>query len=65
MTREFYNALQMDPSVLKRRIAACGTRGEKTFYRTAMAVRAAFGLAFAALFRRLALRFLPAAKTAL
>ena len=55
----------MDPSVLKRRIAACGTRGEKTFYRTAMAVRAAFGLAFAALFRRLALRFLPAAKTAL
>lgn len=50
MTREFYNALQMDPSVLKRRIAACGTRGEKTFYRTAMAVRAALIVAFAVLF---------------
>lgn len=50
MTREFYNALQMDPSVLKRRIAACGTKGEKAFYWAAMAVRSALIVAFAILF---------------
>ena len=50
MTREFYNALQMDPSVLKRRIAACGTKGEKAFYWAAMAVRSALIVAVAILF---------------
>ena len=50
MTREFYNALQMDPSVLKRRIAACGTKGEKAFYWAAMAVRSELIVAFAILF---------------
>ena len=50
MTREFYNALQMDPSVLKRRIAACGTKGEKAFYWAVMAVRSALIVAVAILF---------------
>ena len=30
MTMKFYDALQMDPSVLKRKIAACEVRLEKT-----------------------------------
>lgn len=38
MTRKFYDALQLDPSILKRRIAACETKKAKTFYRAAMAV---------------------------
>ena len=50
MTRKFYDALQLDPSILKRRIAACETRKEKNFYRAAMAVRSALIVAFAILF---------------
>lgn len=50
MTRKFYDALQLDPSILKRRIAACETKKEKTFYRAAMAVRSALIVAFAILF---------------
>lgn len=37
---EFYNALQMDPSILKRKITATASRREKAFYWTAMTVRA-------------------------
>lgn len=50
MTTKFYDALQLDPSILKRRIAACETKKEKTFYRAAMAVRSALIVAFAILF---------------
>ena len=48
--KRIYNALQMDPSALKRRIAACGTKGEKAFYWAAMAVRSALIVVFAILF---------------
>lgn len=50
MTRKFYDALQLDPSILKRRIAACETKREKNFYRVTMAVRSALIVAFAILF---------------
>ena len=50
MTMKFYNALQMDPAVLKREIAACETRREKIFYRVAMAVRSVLIVAFAIVF---------------
>lgn len=35
---KFYDALQMDPAILKRKIAACETKGEKAYYWAAMAV---------------------------
>ena len=38
VTTKFYDALQMDPAVLKRKIAACDTRQEKNYYWIAMAV---------------------------
>ena len=41
MTMKFYDALQMDPAVLKREIAACDTKQEKAYYWVAMAVRSA------------------------
>lgn len=47
---KFYDALQMDPSILKRKIAACETRKEKTYYWVAMAVRSALIVAFAIVF---------------
>ena len=50
MTMKFYNALQMDPAVLKREIAACETRREKIFYRVAMAVHSVLIVAFAIVF---------------
>lgn len=36
---KFYDALQMDPAVLKPKIAACTTKKEKAYYWTAMATR--------------------------
>ena len=50
MTMKFYDALQMDPAVLKREIAACETRREKIFYRIVMAVRSVLIVAFAIVF---------------
>lgn len=50
VTMKFYDALQMDPAVLKRQIAACDTRREKTYYWTAMAVRSVLIVAFAIVF---------------
>lgn len=47
---KFYDALQMDPSILKRKIAACDTRQEKIYYWAAMAVRSVLIVAFAILF---------------
>ena len=39
MTMKFYDALQLDPSILKRKIAASNARREKTYYWLAIAVR--------------------------
>lgn len=47
---KFYDALQMDPAILKRQIAACETKGEKAYYWTAMAVRSVLIVAFAIVF---------------
>ena len=46
----FYNALQMDPSILKKKIAQCETRQEKNFYWFAITVRSILIVAFATLF---------------
>ena len=46
----FYDALQMDPAILKRKIAACDTRKEKMYYWTAIAVRSVLIVAFAIVF---------------
>ena len=46
----FYDALQMDPAILKRKIAACDTRQEKIYYWVAIAVRSALIVAFAIVF---------------
>ena len=50
MPMKFYDALQMDPAILKRKIAACDTRQEKAYYWTAIAVRSALIVAFAIVF---------------
>ena len=50
MTMKFYDALQLDPAVLKTKIAGCGTKREKAYYWTAMAVRSALIVAFAIVF---------------
>ena len=50
MPVKFYDALQLDPSILKRKIAACDTRKEKTYYWIAMAVRSVLIVAFAIVF---------------
>ena len=47
---KFYDALQMDPAILKRKIAACGTRQEKMYYWVAMATRSVLIVAFAIVF---------------
>ena len=47
---KFYDALQLDPAILKRKIAACDTGREKAYYWTAMAVRSALIVAFAIVF---------------
>ena len=46
----FYNALQLDPTILKRKISACSTRQEKAYYWIAIAVRSALIVAFAIVF---------------
>lgn len=50
MTMRFYDALQMDPSILKRKIAACDAHGEKAYYWIAMTVRSILIVAFAIVF---------------
>lgn len=47
---KFYDALQMDPAILKRKIASCDTRREKAYYWAAMAIRSVLIVAFAILF---------------
>lgn len=46
----FYQSLQLDPSVLKKKIAQCDTTREKTFYWAAIAIRSVLIVAFAVLF---------------
>ena len=50
VTMKFYDALQMDPAVLKREIAACDTKQEKAYYWIAMAVRSVLIVGFAIVF---------------
>src|SRR5699024_120898 len=50
LTMKFYDALQLDPTILKRKIAACTTRREQAWYWTAMAVRSVLIVAFAIVF---------------
>ena len=47
---KFYDALQLDPSILKRKIAACDIKKEKIYYWTAIAVRSALIVGFAIVF---------------
>ena len=47
---KFYDALQLDPAILKRKIAACGTKQEKMYYWTAIATRSALIVVFAIVF---------------
>lgn len=50
VTMRFYDALQMDPAVLKPKIAACDTKQEKLYYWSAMALRSVLIVAFAIVF---------------
>ena len=50
VTMRFYDALQLDPSILKRKIAACDTNDEKAYYWIAMAMRSILIVAFAIVF---------------
>lgn len=50
MKMKFYDALQMDPAILKREIAACDTKQEKLYYWTAMALRSVLIVLFAIVF---------------
>lgn len=50
VTMRFYDALQLDPSILKRKIVACDTKDEKAYYWIAMAVRSILIVAFAIVF---------------
>jgi len=50
MHMSFYQSLQMDPSVLKKRIAQCETVREKTFYWATIAIRSVLIVAFAIVF---------------
>ena len=47
---KFYDALQADPAILKRKIAVCDTGQEKAYYWIAMAVRSVLIVAFAIVF---------------
>lgn len=46
----FYNALQMDPAVLKNKSANCNTLKEKSFYWSAITIRSLLIVAFAIFF---------------
>ena len=50
VTMKFYDALQMDPSILKQKISVCNTKREKTYYWAAIAVRSILIVAFAIVF---------------
>lgn len=47
---KFYDALQMDPAILKRKISVCDTREDKAYYWAAIAIRSVLIVAFAIVF---------------
>lgn len=47
---KFYDALQMDPAILKRKISVCDTRQGKAYYWAAIAIRSVLIVAFAIVF---------------
>lgn len=47
---KFYDALQLDPAILKRKIAACDEKKEKAYYWFAMSVRSVLIVAAAIIF---------------
>ena len=50
MTMRFYDALQLDPSILKRKIAGCNGNYEKAYYWIAMTARSILIVVFAIVF---------------
>ncbi|MBM6885593.1 FUSC family protein [Pseudoflavonifractor phocaeensis] len=50
---KFYDALQLDPAILKRKSAACGAKREKAYYWAAMAARSVLIVSFAIVFMAL------------
>lgn len=50
MRMKFYDALQMDPAILKRKISVCDTREDKAYYWAAIAIRSVLIVAFAIVF---------------
>lgn len=50
VTMKFYDALQLDPAILKRKIAACDEKKEKAYYWFAMSVRSVLIVAAAIIF---------------
>ena len=50
MRMKFYDALQMDPAILKGKISACDTKQDKLYYWIAMATRSVLIVAFAIVF---------------
>ena len=52
MKMKFYDTLQMDPAILKRKIEACPTKQEKLYYWVAMATRSVLIVLFAIVFIR-------------
>lgn len=49
-TMRFYDALQLDPAILKQKIDACDTKREKQYYWLAMTTRSVLIVAFAIVF---------------
>ncbi|MBM6721857.1 FUSC family protein [Pseudoflavonifractor phocaeensis] len=47
---KFYDALQLDPAILKRKSAACGAKREKAYYWAAIAARSVLIVSFAIVF---------------
>ena len=60
---KFYDALQLDPAILKGKIAVCDTKKEKAYYWTAIIVRSVLIVAFAIVFISLLSRVFGADNT--
>ena len=56
MKMKFYDALQMAPAILKRKIAACDTRQDKVYYWAAIAIRSVLIVVFAIVIHKFAVR---------
>ena len=60
---KFYDALQLDPAILKEKIAVCDTKKEKAYYWAAIIVRSVLIVAFAIVFISLLSRVFGADNT--